>query len=112
MNIMPILKHQIGPMIRRERQARGLRLEDVATEAGISIAGLSNIEKSVKNTTVDTLDRIFGALGIEPLLQLDFSKEEAELVDLAQRCSPEVLQVAKNIMAQSAALEEGTKRFA
>jgi len=75
MTVMPSLREQVGPTIRRVRLEREQNLKELAGDAGVSYQGLSNIELGTKNTTVDTLDRIFDALGVEPVLALEEDRD-------------------------------------
>lgn len=53
----------IGPNIRRRRMRAGLTLEQLATDSGVSVAMLSEVERSVKNPTVKLAYQIARALG-------------------------------------------------
>ena len=54
---------ELGLSIRSRRGRRGLTLESLATQAGISRAMLSAIERGTKNPTVRVVVQIAGALG-------------------------------------------------
>ena len=59
------LRHALR-MLKREREARGLSLADVAERSGIDKSRLSKLENaSHPNPTLDTLGRIAGALGVK-----------------------------------------------
>ncbi|ACS38037.1 helix-turn-helix domain-containing protein [Methylorubrum extorquens] len=51
--------------LRLLRGARGLSQETLAVDAGVAAPYLSGIERGVRNPTVDVLDRLAGALGVE-----------------------------------------------
>ncbi|MEU9125786.1 cupin domain-containing protein [Streptomyces sp. NPDC048506] len=53
----------IGRHLRRERQARGLTLEQLAERTGLSRSYLSNVERDVNSPTINTLRTIVNALG-------------------------------------------------
>ncbi|KPC60544.1 cupin domain-containing protein [Streptomyces chattanoogensis] len=53
----------IGRHLRRERQARGLTLEQLAEKTGLSRSYLSNVERDVNSPTINTLRTIVNALG-------------------------------------------------
>ncbi|WP_395100432.1 cupin domain-containing protein [Streptomyces noursei] len=53
----------IGQHLRRERLARGLTLEKLAEETGLSRSYLSNVEREVNSPTINTLRTIVDALG-------------------------------------------------
>ncbi len=51
--------------VRQIRAARGLSQETLAVDAGVAAPYLSGIERGTVNPTVDVLDRLAGALGVE-----------------------------------------------
>lgn len=53
----------IGPNVRRRRQALGMSLEALAKASGVSSAMLSEVERSIKNPTVKLAYQIARALG-------------------------------------------------
>ncbi len=53
----------IGPNIRRRRQALGLSLDALAQSSGVSATMLSEVERAVKNPTVKLAYQIARALG-------------------------------------------------
>lgn len=58
--------------VRREREAQGLTLEQLAARAGIDVGALSRFESGQAfNPTVSTLFRIAAALGRNLVLALD-----------------------------------------
>lgn len=69
---------EIGRNIRQVRKQRGLTLEWVALEAGISVTWMGRIEKEGENITIDTLMGIAKALGVgmQALVAISFSDEE------------------------------------
>ena len=54
----------IGHRIRRLRKARKLTLEELARTTALSQPFLSQIERDIKNPSVETLSRICDALGV------------------------------------------------
>jgi transcriptional regulator with XRE-family HTH domain len=54
----------IGERIRRLRKARKLTLEELARTTALSQPFLSQIERDIKNPSVETLSRICDALGV------------------------------------------------
>ena len=54
----------LGLRIRELRNERHMSQEELAFKAGISAAHLGQIERALKNPTVDTVDKIAGALGV------------------------------------------------
>lgn len=51
--------------VRRLRVARDLSSEALAADAGIDRAYMSEIERGLANPTIDMLEKIAGALGVE-----------------------------------------------
>jgi transcriptional regulator with XRE-family HTH domain len=58
------LNRYLGGMIRETRQKDHLTIADVAAQAGLSRGMLSKIENGQAATSLDTLSRIAGALGV------------------------------------------------
>lgn len=58
------LDRYIGHTVRESRRKNDLTLADVASQAGISSGMLSKIENGQAATSLDTLTRIAGALGV------------------------------------------------
>jgi transcriptional regulator with XRE-family HTH domain len=58
------LAEAIGARVRRERQARGWTLDQLAEAAGVSRRMVVNVEQGAANPSVGTLLRISDALGI------------------------------------------------
>ena len=67
----------LGLRIRELRNERHMSQEELAFKAGISAAHLGQIERALKNPTVDTVNKIAGALGV-PITVL-FTDEQAKL---------------------------------
>jgi transcriptional regulator with XRE-family HTH domain len=55
----------IGANIRRTRKRRGLTLEQVSTASGMSISFISQVERSLISPSVNSLQKISRALGIQ-----------------------------------------------
>ncbi|RKY30675.1 MAG: transcriptional regulator [Candidatus Omnitrophota bacterium] len=55
----------IGKRIREERKRKGLTQEDLAFKAGVSVNFIGQIERATKKPSIDTLEKISSALGIE-----------------------------------------------
>jgi transcriptional regulator with XRE-family HTH domain len=60
---------RVGANVRRIRKAQKLSQEELAHRAGVDRTYISQIERAVKNPTVQSLDRIAVALGV-PLAEL------------------------------------------
>lgn len=55
----------LGGAVRRIREARQLKQDELATAAGVHFAYLSNIERSVKQPSLDVMCRLANALGVD-----------------------------------------------
>jgi len=60
----PLLRTLLGTVLRRVRRAEGRTLQDVATQARISIAYLSEVERGRKEPSSEVLVAVCRALGI------------------------------------------------
>jgi transcriptional regulator with XRE-family HTH domain len=59
------LREVIATNVRRVRAMRGLSQEDLAHESGINRSYLSDVERAQRNLSIDNLDRLAQALGVE-----------------------------------------------
>jgi len=55
-----------GANVRRVRQARGMTLESLATEAGLAYSYMGGIERGQRNPSLDVAERIAEALESDP----------------------------------------------
>ncbi len=96
--------HEIRENIVRLRKEQGLTQEEVAFLSDISVSRLQDLEYGCQNTTIDTLIRIAGTLGIDSRVFGIFSRtEKAILFEVRQPPRlPErkggVLQICENIV--------------
>ncbi len=54
-----------GEAVRAARLSKGLTQQELAAAAGIDQSDLSKIERGARNSTIDTLERIAQALGLQ-----------------------------------------------
>ncbi|GAA1853038.1 helix-turn-helix domain-containing protein [Microbacterium koreense] len=54
----------VGPRLRAARQAKGLRLEDVAAKAGMSVSTLSRLESGKRQASLELLVPLTRQLGV------------------------------------------------
>ena len=59
------LRHRLGELLRARRQAAGLSQDVLAQESGLNQALVSRVERGVVSPTVDTVERLFAALGLQ-----------------------------------------------
>ncbi|HEX6054505.1 MAG TPA: helix-turn-helix transcriptional regulator, partial [Intrasporangium sp.] len=94
--VQPLLREVYGRLLRRMRQQQGRTLAEVAAEAGISMAYLSEIERGLKEPSSEILAAVCGALDativglvgaahVELRDLMDEVSREARLLDLASR---------------------------
>jgi DNA-binding XRE family transcriptional regulator len=62
--VEPLWLESAGRELRRERQASGRRLIDVAEDAGVSPQYLSEVERGLKDPSSELLAAMAGALGL------------------------------------------------
>ena len=61
----------IADNVRRLRKLRGLSQEGLAEECGYHRTYVGGIERRERNITIETLEALAGALGVEPLRLLE-----------------------------------------
>lgn len=94
--VQPLLREVYGRLLRRMRQQQGRTLAEVAAEAGISMAYLSEIERGLKEPSSEILAAVCGALDativglvgaahVELRDLTDAVSREARVLDLASR---------------------------
>ena len=94
--VQPLLREVYGRLLRRMRQHQGRTLAEVAAEAGISMAYLSEIERGLKEPSSEILAAVCGALDativglvgaahVELRDLTDAASREARVLDLASR---------------------------
>ena len=59
---------KIGESIRKRRMELGLSQESLAERSGLHRTYISDVERGNRNVTINSLDRILSALGINFLL--------------------------------------------
>lgn len=65
--------------VRKHRQAKGWRLEDLAHATGLSISYLSAMENSRANISLDNADSIANALGVAlAVLLIDYGEDNSK----------------------------------
>lgn len=64
------LQAKFGKAVRRFRLAKGLTIESLAQDAGVSYSYLGEIERGLRNPTLAVVDALATSLSIEPDLLL------------------------------------------
>lgn len=61
----------LGHLIKTARKEKGLTQEELGKRIGVQKAQISKLEKSVRNVTIDTLVKVFDALGTRLKIRLE-----------------------------------------
>lgn len=92
---MILLRHELGDVLREQRQIQGRTLRDVSASAKVSLGYLSEIERGEKEASSEMLAVISTALGLDLSETLDLvtrkvllAEEMAEPVRLPVASAP------------------------
>ena len=72
---MKTITGEIGNRIRLYRQRSGLSQEKLALNAGLTVSFVGDIERGVKKPSVESLEKLLGALGVSFLEFFDYETE-------------------------------------
>ena len=104
---MSNIAKDLGLRIRQLRNEKHMSQEELAFKAGISPAHLGQIERAVKNPTIDTIGKIASALDvpvtelfssdwIAPVPQnLIIGKINAQLIDMSEEEQKDILRIIR-----------------
>lgn len=95
----PLLRDGMGRVLRRLRQEQGRTLENVASEARVSMPYLSEIERGRKEASSEVLSALCGALDIAPSRLLILTGRELAGVSALQRVSRGPAPVTMMVLA-------------
>jgi transcriptional regulator with XRE-family HTH domain len=107
---MGIFRERVGARVRQLRKAGGLTQEQLARRAGMDYKYLGSVERGERNVTLENLERIVKALGVEPYDLFAFRADkrptskggEDLLVNLVRRTDPSVrpliIEVVQSIL--------------
>lgn len=70
MAVRSTIRSRFGANLRKLRTGKGLTQEELASKAGLAARHLQKLEAGSVNATLDTLDRLSGALDVSPELFL------------------------------------------
>jgi transcriptional regulator with XRE-family HTH domain len=85
------LRRDLGQLIRLEREAAGLSIDDLATRAGTTPGTLTRVERATHTPSLELAERVFAALGLrlrlgtERVADIDAELDRLALQPLAQR---------------------------
>lgn len=65
-----MINQQIGKIIQERRDYLNLTQKDVAEMAGITFKSISEIELGIRNPSINTLNKVLDALGLELSVQI------------------------------------------
>lgn len=66
-------KHKIGKLIREVRKQKCLTQQDLAGRLGVNRVVISDYETGKQNLTLDTIDKVAEALGINVTVLFDYN---------------------------------------
>jgi transcriptional regulator with XRE-family HTH domain len=72
------IKKAVGSGIRSIRKAKGISQEALADGAGVSPSYMGEVERGVRNISLETLEKVSNALGVSPIDILRVSNVEPE----------------------------------
>lgn len=58
-------RRRFAEKLRAERHRQGLTLEDLAEKSGLTWSYISQVERGVRNITVDNMDALARGVGVE-----------------------------------------------
>ena len=104
---MSSIAKDLGLRIRQLRNEKHMSQEELAFKAGISPAHLGQIERAVKNPTIDTIGKIASALDV-PVTDLfstnriaptphsvTIGKINAQLIDMSEEEQKDILRIIR-----------------
>src|SRR5262245_32578788 len=65
------LRREIARVLQAEREAAGLSHADLAARAGVNAATLARIERGTHAPSLDMVERLLAALGVQPVLSTE-----------------------------------------
>jgi transcriptional regulator with XRE-family HTH domain len=109
-----MLRESFGKRIRQLRESMGLTQEQLASKVGMDYKYLGSVERGERNITIDNIQRIAEAFGVETYQLFFFSLEglkpqeeviEEKIEDILERCDAEKKQLFLRIIAEIAKWE-------
>jgi len=109
-----ILRKKFGRRIRQLRESMGLTQQQLASRVGMDYKYLGSVERGERNITIDNIQRIAEAFGVEPYQLFLFTWEglkpeekvvEDKIKDILKRCSAERKKLILRIIAEIAEWE-------
>lgn len=91
---MDYLSHNVSENLKRIRQSKGMSLDQVAEQTGVSKSMLAQIEKGIANPSIGVLGKITSGLRIEFQRLIDPPRVDYALI------SPDDLVPTKELLGQ------------
>ena len=104
---MSDIAKELGLRIRQLRNEKHMSQEELAFKAGISPAHLGQIERAVKNPTIDTIAKVSSALDVPVAVlfsaehiisapqNLTIGKINAQLIDMNEEDQKDILRIIR-----------------
>lgn len=70
------IRIKFGQNVRRIRSLKQVSQEELAFSCGLHRTYISDIERGVRNISIDNIEKIALALGVKPMYLLDFDTTE------------------------------------
>jgi len=87
-SVSGVLRQRLAHNLKLARQVRGLTQEELAEAAGMSRTYISELEYLNRNATIDVLERLTTALGLDVLDLLSKDLEPLLVKDRPRRSTP------------------------
>jgi transcriptional regulator with XRE-family HTH domain len=103
---MKEIRRLFGDNVRALRTARGLSQEELGEMAGVHYTYISQVERGVKNCTLEVVERIAAGLQVAasellafPQLHKDITKQKVSVLSEIKSSSPEVVKLFADLLA-------------
>ena len=89
---MADIKRKFGVRLFQLRTKEGMTQAELAEKANLSTDSISRMERGERAPSLESIERIAGALGIEPIQLLNFAEKDIEILS---ECPGEALELWK-----------------
>jgi len=98
---MPVLRQEIGEVLRDVRLDQGKTLRDVSSGARVSLGYLSEVERGQKEASSELLASICAALNVPMSAVLRDVSERFELAEAAREVVPAIPDTVTELLAEA-----------
>jgi transcriptional regulator with XRE-family HTH domain len=115
-----LLRKGFGAQVRRIRQTLKLNQDELGKRAGTNGKVIGEIERGVRNPTIDTIERLLKALGVEPFEAFAFhifkkpqtgrTIDEEAIVSLVRRSDLSVRPLLLQLLEDALSWAQGRKK--